>query len=102
MIIVFIYVLDYLLKNTFNLMKDKIFAQNKKIINLRKLFGVFKFDVKNTLINLSNIVLTNEESNLLKFGPKFSIRKRIDKFKLQSSIESLYGYYFTKYDQNMI
>jgi len=71
---------------------DKISAQNKKLSNLRKLFGVFKFNVKNTVLNLSNIDLTDDELNILKYGPKHGIRKKINKFKLQSKVETLFNF----------
>ena len=71
---------------------DKISAQNKKLSNLRELFGVFKFNVKNTVLNLSNIDLTDDELNILKYGPKHGIRKKINKFKLQSKVETLFNF----------
>jgi len=49
---------------------NKIETQNKKLKTLRKLFGVFEFNVKDTVLNLSNVELSDEEINLLKFGPK--------------------------------
>ena len=49
---------------------DKIVTQNKKLNNLRRIFGVFKFDLQNTILNLSDSPLSNEEIAILKFGPK--------------------------------
>ena len=39
------------LNNSNSLNKSKFATQNKKLNNLRKLFGVFKFDVKNIIMH---------------------------------------------------
>jgi hypothetical protein len=48
-----------------NLLKNKIDSQNKKLINLRKLFGVFQFDVQNTVLNLRDETLNEDEMEII-------------------------------------
>ena len=81
---------EWCIKTSISQLKSKENAHINKLKNLRKLFGISKFSVENTLINMSKVVLSEDEERILKFGPNHSIKKRIDETKLCAKIESLY------------
>ena len=78
-------------------------TQLKKLNNLRKLFGVFKFNVEKTVTNLSDIKLSDDEINVLKFGPKHGIRYRINDVSFKAKVESYFGFLsFSQSYKNLI
>ena len=90
----------YSVKLTQKLINSKIISQEKKLFNLRKLFGVCKFNVKNTVLNKSSIELSDEEYKILQFGPNHSIMNRIDDNRLKVKIEGAF-FYLSKFSKDL-
>ena len=75
------------------LINKKIINHNKKLKNFVS-YLVFLNLMWRTLLNKSDIELFDFEQNLLKFSPKHSIKNKFDNCRLQSCIESMFGFYF--------